>query len=1613
MSLKSDKKQTKLYRPAIVSLALCILLLLAEGCTQLFRPTPSPTPSASPTPEAPTQTPSGVLPGETPTSAVGPEVFPSGYPTVVPILYKMFDTGSDYQHTKPEWGPVGSIQFYLWEKINPEPDVYNWVPIDQGLAAEASLKVTLPDGREIPKPVVIQIFPYLSSAVGWNAVFYDATPNWVYDQIDAANPGNPRPIVYGRKVGHALTGCGTTAVLPMYDSPIWREAYYKMVRAFGARYANNPQVTSVVINTGLDGETQPVKDWYCSWETYLDQQAGGVRYNFGKFINEAMAVYREAFPRKPIFINNAPGGSGVRKATSDYAATFTPPIGLKNSSLWIDRDSHQGYGNFYGMWDLVNTYSQTLPIWLESAYGMGDKEHRYWTWLAGLHYHPDAIDVHPEFLSQSDPAWLRFVVTHLGVNIQNTPDVWTVLRDAEYPLQSWGAGGVSGKVGDWFFWLYRREEAPQSATERIWREDMPAAKDHVFSRQTRRTQQAKNQVYMSFDIDDGYPFVKQKPIDVEGGNVYYTVDVTLLNIGSDTFALQYRNWEGAIVSQVKRKGPELGAVNDWVTVSFLVRDGYFANGMPGNCDFRLSCERDGDEHIHMVRVAGGWGVPPTPTTVPTATSTPLPTSTKRPSATPLPTPTGTLPTPTPGQVYTPTPIPGAARFDPVADTYLDQWAPTTNYASSPKLIVRQGDIKAPLIRFDLTSLPPNAVIDRAILSLSVLDRTNPGQLTVTAYKVLRSWDEQQCTWQQAAEGQAWTLAGCNDPSRDRSDVVADEVTLTDVGRWYDLDLTSLVQDWVRESNTNQGLVLKGSGSASVEYGFYSSNHSSEAMRPRLMVVWHGPAPTPTGPPLPTPTVTETSTPGAGPTPSGTPKPEPTLTPTQTLLPSDTPKPEPTLTPSETLLPTDTPTPGPTLTPSQTLPPSETPFPNPTQVRLREGASYSGVVDTFIDAWYENRNYLKAVSISARQGSIKAPLIRFDLAGIPDYASVKWSKLYLYITTRSNPNPLTLSVVRVNRAWDPAQVTWDQATASEAWVQAGAGDVESDRSARVYTTCQVDEERRWISLDVTDLVQEWVADPEHNYGLLVLAESNVAVQYDFTSSGWFSEDYRPYLDVEYVPLRPSPTLVPSDTPTITPPPTKTPTPTSTPFPPQGKYLLQQGREGYAGFEDTFVDRWNPQTNYLSSQRLVLRQGGVRSVLLRLDLAALPVSSRINEARLYLYARSSSGPSELPVRVFGVTRPWKAREVTYQRASKESAWSGEGLSGAGTDIAAQAEASGLLTTTGWISFDITNLVQHWVTFPEKNNGLVVKAEGQTSVEYEMVSSEFPLDGSLRPKLYVDWKSALPTPTVTGTPPTPTPTRTLTPTRTNTPTPTPTRKKARLTFQQGLANYQGVADTYIDSWHQASNMGQGITFSVRQPNIQNALLRYDLSTVPGETVITEATLNLWVTQASNPSSLTLQAFMLRRPWDEDAATWLEAQTGSAWGKPGAEDSVEDREAEPMGEVQISGASKWASIDITRMVQYWVQHPKENYGLLLKGVGGTSVEYQFASSQWLKVQQRPKLLVSYEPERELFERRMVSIQDLAPWLLVVAGTLGLVGIFVGRRLAAYSDVRDKVDGD
>ena len=546
-----------------------------------------------------------------------PLAIPAGDPGVVSILYPFLDCTRELPAIAhdPAAGPMGSMICLPWEAVNPTPGGYDWSAIDAQLEAARQVSVTLSSGVVISQPLVLQVLPHLHSLPGWEGVlFYDATPTWVYDEIDGQRPEAPRPLANGRKVGYLFEGCDTHAVMPMYDSDTWQQRYFECVQALGTRYDDEPLITTVIANTGLDGETQPIKDYGCTWNDIMDQTLGlGMRYlAFPQYIKDAMDAYRAAFPHTALFVDAAPGGGSIRRIAAEHAASLSPPIGLKNSAMWTDINIHQGYGTYVGIWDMVAQYSMTLPIWLESAYGLGDAAHNYWSLLAGLHYHPDAMDLHPEYWPVTAPEILGWVNAHLGCTVQNTPSVWTAFRDYEYARHYQQSGGeASGKMGDWTFWLYR-VPGPGGEPVRLLEEDLPAAaQGAIYSRQARRTDQASGQCYIYLDIDDGYPHVAQMPLVEPGGIVSYEVRIILLNQGQDALALQYRNYQGDLVSRMVEKSGQLGPLDHWVEVTWELRDAYLDNNLEG-ADLRLSCEGDGDEVVHLVEIVGHSAEGPVP-----------------------------------------------------------------------------------------------------------------------------------------------------------------------------------------------------------------------------------------------------------------------------------------------------------------------------------------------------------------------------------------------------------------------------------------------------------------------------------------------------------------------------------------------------------------------------------------------------------------------------------------------------------------------------------------------------------------------------------------------------------------------------------------------------------------------------------------------------------------------------------------------------------------------------------------------------------------------------------------------------------------------------------------
>ncbi|MCX7853090.1 MAG: DNRLRE domain-containing protein [Caldilineales bacterium] len=237
---------------------------------------------------------------------------------------------------------------------------------------------------------------------------------------------------------------------------------------------------------------------------------------------------------------------------------------------------------------------------------------------------------------------------------------------------------------------------------------------------------------------------------------------------------------------------------------------------------------------------------------------------------------------------------GLNGYTGVLDTWLNSFAPTTNYSNTPELEVRAVGQSGTLLRFDLSPLPAHAVIWRARLRLTTFMRSNANPAHIGVFRMRRAWDVNTATWLEAAAGNPWGGPGAGSPA-DRDMTPVDVVRMDQVNQTYEWDVTSLVQAWHTGGVANFGMFLTGLEGARVAYALHSSQSTAVDKRPRLVIEYVLQPPTPT--PGPTPTVTPTPTPTA------------TVTPTPTVTTTPTPGATPTFTPTPTLFPTPTPTPA--------------------------------------------------------------------------------------------------------------------------------------------------------------------------------------------------------------------------------------------------------------------------------------------------------------------------------------------------------------------------------------------------------------------------------------------------------------------------------------------------------------------------------------------------------------------------------------------------------------------------------------------------------------------------------------------------------------------------------
>lgn len=193
----------------------------------------------------------------------------------------------------------------------------------------------------------------------------------------------------------------------------------------------------------------------------------------------------------------------------------------------------------------------------------------------------------------------------------------------------------------------------------------------------------------------------------------------------------------------------------------------------------------------------------------------------------------------PQTVFTVTLQEGVDGYSGARDTWINSSAGNTNYGAATGLEIDGSPASAALFYWDLGSIPPGSVIESAAITFDV-PNTSAGQ-SYELYELKRPWTESEATWEMAAAGQGWEVAGANG-SGDRGTAVLGSVSSLNKG-FNTTPLTAqgvgVIQAWINNPGANNGFILLDYLSADNKMVLSSREKNPPALRPQLTVTYAG------------------------------------------------------------------------------------------------------------------------------------------------------------------------------------------------------------------------------------------------------------------------------------------------------------------------------------------------------------------------------------------------------------------------------------------------------------------------------------------------------------------------------------------------------------------------------------------------------------------------------------------------------------------------------------------------------------------------------------------------------------------------------------------------------
>ncbi len=156
----------------------------------------------------------------------------------------------------------------------------------------------------------------------------------------------------------------------------------------------------------------------------------------------------------------------------------------------------------------------------------------------------------------------------------------------------------------------------------------------------------------------------------------------------------------------------------------------------------------------------------------------------------------------PPDVDAPPATPQTTDHVATSDVWIDALRVTTNHSADAFLIADGDNEAAVLLGFDL-NLPAATVIQS--VELHIWTANDPGA-QVQVFPLLESWSETQATWNDRANGAAWSSQGAKPASCGATAIGSFTPSATNTEYTVTLD-PATVAGWVADPATNRGLVI--------------------------------------------------------------------------------------------------------------------------------------------------------------------------------------------------------------------------------------------------------------------------------------------------------------------------------------------------------------------------------------------------------------------------------------------------------------------------------------------------------------------------------------------------------------------------------------------------------------------------------------------------------------------------------------------------------------------------------------------------------------------------------------------------------------------------------------